>query len=75
MHDINPQHAFEHAISAGALSAYSAERHYAGDWMYMGSQIDPETGFEVDLFKHRDTRRYICVPRTGYVVICQPATP
>ena len=53
----NPQLAFDHAIASGKLSAASNSFMYAGDFMYMGTEIDAR-GIEVDAFKHIVTRQY-----------------
>ena len=46
--------AFEQAISEDRLSDKATNWNYAGNFMYMGTD---DNG--LDLFKHRDTRRYI----------------
>jgi hypothetical protein len=49
----DPQAVFEEAIRGGRLSANARDAHYAGRYMYMGTQNGR------DLFKHRDTRQYL----------------
>tara|TARA_Y100000310_G_scaffold244623_1_gene249427 strand:- start:12 stop:191 length:180 start_codon:yes stop_codon:yes gene_type:complete len=50
----DPQEAFEEAIRECLLSDKKGDiAPYAGDYMYMGT----ERG--VDLFKNKDTRRYL----------------
>ena len=48
--------AFDEAIAANRLSTNQAASHYAGHYMYMGT----ENG--IDLFKHIDTRQYLPAP-------------
>lgn len=46
--------AFDKAIAEGRLSSFPGDSHYAGNYMFMGKRSDG-----VDLFKNRDTRRYL----------------
>ena len=50
----NPQTAFETAIKKGILSDNEKSAHYAGDYMYMGTDDKGK-----DHFKHCDSRLYI----------------
>ena len=49
----DPNTAFNEAIEAGRLSADEKVENWAGHYMYMCTKDG------VDLFKHRDTRRYL----------------
>jgi hypothetical protein len=46
--------AFDRAILAGRLSVDPSSPHYAGHYMFMGTNAAG-----VDTFKHRDTREYL----------------
>ena len=48
-----PRAAFDAAITEGRLSAIPAAINFAGHYMYMGTVNGR------DLFKHRDTRKYL----------------
>jgi len=50
----DPQAAFNRAIREGKLSENQTADNWVGHFMYMGTH--PEKG---DLFKHRDTRKYL----------------
>lgn len=52
----NTEDAFREAIASGRLCEDPAADHYAGDYMYMG------TDKGVDLFKHSTTRQYLPAP-------------
>ena len=57
-----PAHfAFETAIQEGYLSANRADPHYAGHYMYMGTNA-----IGVDQFKHIDTRQYLARTKGRY---------
>ena len=51
--------AFALAIAIGALNTTKGDTYYAGDWMYMHSELNGR----VDAFKHIETRQYYRVPR------------
>jgi len=51
------QEAFRNAIRAGKLSENPQAENYAGRFMYMHSEADAAGYF--DVFKNRDTRRYL----------------
>jgi len=59
--------AFRGAIDDGYLSEDPKSPSFAGDYMYMGTDsrvcLYDRQGFtDRDLFKHRDTRKYLRVP-------------
>ena len=59
-----PALAFESAIRAGGLTECKTAYHFAGNFMYMHTELIPNGG-AVDSFKHIDTRRYVRVPVTS----------
>jgi len=63
------QEAFQGAIDDGYLSTDEQAANFAGHYMYMGTETDacPRDSMGLtdrDLFKHRDTRKYLGVPCT-----------
>jgi hypothetical protein len=55
----DPVEAFDAAIREGKLSAQRGWLPYAGDYMYMGTDVDG-----IDLFKHIDSRQYLGIDPT-----------
>lgn len=50
----DPFERFEKAIKEGRLSDNESDTNYAGQYMYMGTDVHG-----TDLFKHIDTRQYL----------------
>lgn len=57
------QEAFSDAIKAGFLNEKPESAKYAGAFMYMHSRGS------IDVFKHIDTRQYICFDREQNIVM------
>lgn len=57
MQFIDSDLAFNRAIEKGRLSIDDSQPNFAGNYMYMGTEID-STGKGTDLFKNSCTRQY-----------------
>jgi hypothetical protein len=60
-----PEVAFKQAIARGSLTDRPGYFKYAGNWMYMHTDVSANGTF--DYFKHIDTREYIHVKVDGDV--------
>ncbi len=56
----------DYDIKAEVKAAFEMAREaLIRDYMYMGTQTDPQHGFEYLMFKHIETREYIKIPKRG----------